>query len=51
MNVTYHPGLNFPAVYEELLNRSQFMSFNEIKADHLSEEFLYEGKSNLHPYV
>jgi len=33
MNVTYHPGLNFPVVYVELLNRIQFMSFNEIKAD------------------
>jgi len=51
MNVTYHSGLNFPAVYVELLNRIQFMSFNETKADRLSEEFLCEEKSNLHPYI
>jgi hypothetical protein len=43
----YHSGLNFPAVYVELLNRTQFMSFN----DHQSDEFLCQEKSNLHPYA
>lgn len=47
MNVTYHSGLNFAAVYVELLNRIQFMSFN----DHLSDKFLCQEKSNMHPYV